>query len=534
MGDNLAYRILLVDDEPLILRSVRAAIPWKELGIEVAGEARNGEQALKLMREHQPHIILSDIRMPSMDGISLMQQAMQERPDIIFIIVSGYGEFDYAREALRQGAFDYLLKPIDHQELYGIINAALAKLRRDAKQKEEAELLSHSVQTLSMLVRERMYAEIIEGNDSPSIKLGWLEDCELQRSYYMLIIRLDRYETLQDKWSYTDRRLWFFVIRNILEEIAVQHGALSVFQFHNGEWVMLAPRASEGQKLQLGRDIVDSILKCTHLSCSVGISRDYQGMDQLSGCYERTKQTLNRQFVYGEGGIHVEQAELEDGEQDAVYPVELERSLGTAVKTLDRRLLVTLLDDWMREMEARACSKPVVERMTLELIVSLYRQVDHWYSGKRFPLRELMDALRRAGTLAEMNELFREILGGWINRIEQEPSREDSKALVDRAKEYIENYYHKDFGIDEIADYVQLSVSYFCSLFKQETGYTFLEYLTKCRVEKACFMLRNTDVKVYQIAPLIGYQDAKYFTQVFKKQVGMTPSEYRELLGSGA
>ena len=107
------YRVILVDDEPVILRSLRVAVPWEELGLEIVGEARGGEAALELIRELSPHMVISDIRMPGMDGITLMKEVLAENANRLFIFVSGYGEFEYAREALREGAFDYLLKPID-------------------------------------------------------------------------------------------------------------------------------------------------------------------------------------------------------------------------------------------------------------------------------------------------------------------------------------------------------------------------------------------------------------------------------------
>lgn len=121
------YKVLLVDDEPIILQSLKVAIPWDELGLEIAGEARNGEVALRLIEEKAPQIIISDIRMPVIDGIALMKEVLPRSSKLIFIFISGYGEFEYARDALRLGAFDYLLKPIDHDELTEMLTRAEGK-----------------------------------------------------------------------------------------------------------------------------------------------------------------------------------------------------------------------------------------------------------------------------------------------------------------------------------------------------------------------------------------------------------------------
>lgn len=122
------YKVLLVDDEPIILRSLKVAIPWDELQMEIVGEARNGELALHLIEETTPQIIISDIRMPVIDGITLMKEILPKNSKLVFIFISGYGEFEYAREALRQGAFDYLLKPIDHDELVEMLYRAKTRL----------------------------------------------------------------------------------------------------------------------------------------------------------------------------------------------------------------------------------------------------------------------------------------------------------------------------------------------------------------------------------------------------------------------
>lgn len=525
------YRLLLVDDEPLILKSIRAAIAWDRLGIEIVGEARNGQEGMRQVERLSPDIVLSDIRMPSMDGITFMGQAMKIRPDMIFIIISGYGEFEYAREALREGAFDYMLKPIDHDELEEIAKAAVEKLREDRRRKEEAETLRHSLQSLSILARERMYAELIEGNDKPYRQLAFLEQTELERSYYMQLIRLHREGTNQERWGSDDKRLWSFVIRNILEELGGENGALAIFPFHGGEWVILLPKSPEAKKQALGEEIVRSIQRYAHSACSVGISRDFRGLDQLGASYASAKRALYWQFLRGRGGVYadalqpVEEAKIE-------YPMEKERQLSETIQTLNAEKLTALMAQWRKEMEQKAYSRELIERVMLEFAVALNRQFQHWHTQAAFPLEALLDILRSSESLADMMSIFERTLVDWMKDIRETPAREDGKSVVEKAKAYIENFYHKDLGIDEIADSVHLSVSHFCSIFKQESGFTFLEYLTKVRIDKACFMLRNTDVKIYQVAPLVGYQDAKYFTQVFKKLTGLTPSEYREALSN--
>lgn len=522
------YRVILVDDEPIILRSLKAAIPWQELHLEIAGEARNGEQALQLVRETAPHMIISDIRMPGKDGIALMKEVLAENPQRLFIFISGYGEFEYAREALREGAFDYLLKPIDHDELIEMIMRAKKHLN---KQQENDKLL-HSVQILSLLARERLFAELIEGNQSPLQHMRWLENSELEQGYFMAVVQLDHYLKLNEQWTIEEKRLWLFAIRNIVSEWSLNQGGLAAFPFHSGEWVLLFPDRLSERKAGLGNDLIRQIKANTKLSCSAGFSPGMVGIDQLNEAYQKAVKALYQRFYSGEEGVYV----YSDDEEIAIasevrYPKQIEESLLECVRKLDRQRMLELFDEMKSEFEAQALAKDQAERMIVELTIVLYRQFEAINLTLDWSLEELLQEIHALPTLSEMIAVLKSCFGEWILQGKENYSRGDVQAVIAKATSFITHNYHKDLSIEEVCEVAELSISHFCMLFKQVTGYTFLEYLTKCRIDKAKFILQNTNVKVYQVAPLVGYQDPRYFSQVFKKITGKTPSEYREEAG---
>lgn len=526
MGGSGKYKVILVDDEPIILRSLQAAIGWEELGLEVAGTARNGEAALKLIEAHAPDIVISDIRMPGMDGIALMKEVLAGGPKRIFIVISGYGEFEYAREALRQGAFDYLLKPIDHEELTGMLERAAAQL--DAR--TENERLLHSAKALSVMARERLFAEWIEGNDRPLGHMQWMENSELEQEYVMAVVQLDRYLRLNEQWMMDEKRLWLFAIRNILEEWSLQHGALTMFPFHSGEWILLFPSGGQADAAALGHDLISQIKKYAKLGCSVGLSRPCTGIRQLSAAYQSATRALYRRFYSEREGVFAD----EEGQQaearpsDLKYPRQLESVLAESVRTLDLQRMEAAFDDLKQYIERHAAAKDAAERLLVEIAVVLYRQLEYASVLADWPLDGLIQALHEAEHLQEAIDLLKKAFAGQMEESMKSQTKEDARSLIEKAKLYMMNHYHKDLGIEEVAEVAGLSISHFCTLFKQATGYTFLEYLTECRMEKAKYMLKHTSVKVYQIAPMVGYQDPKYFTQVFKKATGRTPSEFRE------
>ncbi|OKP91946.1 two-component system response regulator [Paenibacillus helianthi] len=525
MGATLVnYKVLLVDDEPIILRSLKVAIPWKELGLTIVGEARNGEVALRLIEETEPNIIISDIRMPVLDGIALMKEVLPRSGKLIFIFISGYGEFEYAREALRQGAFDYLLKPIDHGELTEMLARARERLDR---QKENEQLLL-SVQTLSMLARERMFAEFTLGNPRPLQHLKWLENSELESDYFMAVVRLDHYASLTARWSVEEKRLWLFAVRNILEEWSLENGVLSVFPFYNGEWILLFPGNLSAGRKELGEQLTAGIKRYSKLECSVGISRTTQGINQLSTVYPLACKALYQRFYSGQAGVFLDEESLPGGSREVKYPKELELALIESIRTLDLERMMSLFDEMADYIEAQGLPQELAERLIIEMIVVLYRQFEHLNLHTDWSLEGLLSRMHGLGTLSAMIAALKMEFREWMLESHKSASREDGRSIVEKSKRYIEANYHKDLSIEEVAEVADLSISHFCTLFKQMSGYTFLEFVTHCRMEKAKYILQNSNVKVYQVAPLVGYQDPRYFTQVFKKATGNTPTEYRE------
>jgi len=201
--------------------------------------------------------------------------------------------------------------------------------------------------------------------------------------------------------------------------------------------------------------------------------------------------------------------------------------LADALRTLDKAAFDEELSALMQEFRAQQPSRSEVTPMLIQLAIVLHRQLESFHVLQNAQPEPLLQQLAIAGTLEEMIEALRSTFHDWMKMAASADGQSSGRAFVQKAIEYVHHHYHRDLGIDEVAEAAGVSCSYFCVLFKQQTGSTFLDYLTRYRIDKACSILRNSDVKVFQVAPLVGYQDPKYFTQVFKKIVGMTPSEYR-------
>lgn len=190
--------------------------------------------------------------------------------------------------------------------------------------------------------------------------------------------------------------------------------------------------------------------------------------------------------------------------------------------------MLALFDEMSVFIESQALPQQLAERLIIEMSVVLYRQFEHLNTHGEWSVESLLSKLHGLGTLSDMIEVLKAEFREWLQQSHSTAVREDGRSIIEKVKRYIESNYHKDLSIEEVSEVADLSISHFCTLFKQISGYTFLEFVTHCRMENAKYILQNSTVKVYQVAPMVGYQDPRYFTQVFKKATGKTPTEYRE------
>ncbi|MEW9109037.1 MAG: response regulator [Cytobacillus gottheilii] len=367
------FKVVIADDESLILKNLKIIIPWRELDCEVIGTAKNGTEAYALCKEKEADILLTDISMPGMTGIDLLKQLAALPKSPLTIMISGYDYFEYAKEAIKHNAFDYILKPVDYEELEGCIRRGVIHLKNQIDREYR-------------VFKQHLY-EAFTSESAPSVILDPFPS--------LIPVVVEREGGVLDIPPFEDHT-YCYSLSNTMMVVLV-------------EWP--------------SNDL--SLLK-----------RTWEDWDE------------NQHKVLIGGFIH---SEIELNEE------------------------IKELQNWL-----------AVQRLTEERVQILKEFREEQYSKK---------------TVVD---------------------------TIEEAISYIKEQYNKDISAEQTAAQVQMSVSYFSSHFKQVTGVTFLEYLTSYRIEKACFLLENTDLKTYQIAEKVGYTDSRYFSQVFRKRVKVTPSEYRK------
>lgn len=525
----MQLKVLLVDDEINILKNLQIVVPWEEMGATVIGTAKNGEIALELAKEHRPHLILCDIRMPVLDGIEFLKALREFDADAEVIMMTGYQDFSYVRSVIRYEVRDYVLKPIDYEELAQTISRLADGIRERAA---EQQSIQREWRQVFHLAYEKVLYDLLNdvGGSSSKPFLQSHEAMHGDLTFAMMLVDVEEYSRKECLWDEKERKLWNFAVHNVLQDnLQSFEVPFSVLQVRSGEWCVLIERIPpetfvlEQCRLWAAqlRTAVGDYLK---LNIRVALQPAPVPLERLARIYKQLQRSLHLENGGNEGilvparpkGSMDETQQLWDRIEEMV----------TGLKRCDRRkteaALKDLNDSFLRLPESSfERVEPILHYLCLHLIREM-RSMDvidrqdeqhYWLQIDNSPgIRE---------TLALINRL--------VDRsIDNVMKKKTSDVLMLSAKDYIERNLSSDLSIDMLADYLGISGSYFSLLFKQHFGDTFVEYVTKQRMEMAKSLLALSDKSVTSVGQMVGYGERRYFTRVFSKYTGMLPSEYRE------
>lgn len=541
------YKLLIVEDERSTRNWYSKVIDWLQLNLELVAIAEDGTEAWEVLKEHDDiDLVLTDIRMPNMDGLALAKKIREEfAAPASLVIVTGFGEFDYAQQAIEFGVSDYLLKPVTKEQLVATLTKVVARL-------DEAHLTAGRLLYAAQLQKEQETQKRVE------FVQGWLVhkeappqlDEQLQRyrlsafhdspPVWLFVAEIDDYRIFFDKYKEADRKLCRFMVLNILTEIAESFGlAESVYLPFNRYVFFIAPyegsprdREAEvaiGLKMGLAfQAALKRYMKLYELQLSVGAALLGTDMQAAPEAYDRAVTALGRKFYSGKGSVHVYRPEYEP-QSPSYYPSEIEEAICKALKhghdTEGNERFTAFLDSLHEQGVAPASARFLVG----EMLAGVFRRLREI---KSLPVTwELMETclteMREKETFAELKEKAGELLKFILHTLTSE-----SQALspVARGIEYMKIKLGHDLSLQETAEYAGISPSYFSTLFRQEQGCTFIDYLIRLRMEKSVELLERSDKTIAQIANEIGYMSYRYFIKVFKDYYNLTPTQYRESL----
>lgn len=513
------YRAIVVDDEPRVRKGLRALIPALDPEWTVAGEAKNGLEAIELVKKEKPDLVITDIRMPHMNGLDLLS-ALKEYP-VHVVILSGYGYFEYAQTAVKFGAFDYLLKPVKPPEIKSMLERLKSVCKSRAQDADSGgAALNFSKWWKGWLTGDEeaaAYAEELE-----ALLPRGTDRCQI------MTIEIDRFDELitEDQWG--DRQLVAFAVRNIVQDLTAGDELRVVFLFAGGSrlhYLVAGPACERG----MAHRLIDAVRRWVKISISVGLSESMPRFGELPRLYAQAEEALRNKWIHGEGLVcSYEDAALAD-ERSVGYPTELDEALCRAVRACDTAAAAAALAGFLERIRAGQASFALFQRFGLQLLSSVCRIV---YESRLQDtvLREVsrpQEMFRREFTAEEYDAFMRELIAASIRALEWHRAHKSERA-IERAIAFIRDNADRDISLEDVAQHVRMSGGYFSSFFKQETGDNFIDYLTRLRIDRAKQLMMSSELRLYEISKLVGYQDVKYFSRLFKRHVGATPAEYRQ------
>lgn len=504
-------KLLIVEDQTYFRKGLRKMIEQHDIGWTVVGEAEHGQEALRLIAGDPPDLILTDIRMPGMDGIELAEHVHRERPDIDLIMLTGYEDFKYAQAALRYGAIDFLLKPCNEETLLEVLRKAYDHFH--ARQRQKMQLLAGERAKEESLLRAYMLRLPHDAAAARQV----VEHC---RNKELMFVTVDSYYPEDKRYTTRDLGLLQFALFNILDELLEEHGLKwRSVPLEFDRFALFADRPYPDAFLSSAKQ---NVLRYLGIRIRLVPAGRVTMPDELPDVYERLCASMAPSWSEaGHGGASFG---IPD-QQTRVKELQAQLSAYIALGRIDH--LKRMLGDATRRLAALAPEAARMEALTLVLAMNATAKQAFDLPAATAVFGDRLDELQRTGSQAEAMEWAKRAAEAFLAEYDEWRAGK-SRSIVAMALDYLDSHYMESCSLTDLAERFHISAAYFSKLFKKETGDNFSSYLTKLRMRKAAMLLLNTDMKVFEIASAVGYDDPNYFTNVFRMLYHLSPSDYRK------
>lgn len=534
-------KVFLVEDEMVIRRGIKNSIDWEKEGYIFCGEASDGELAYPMIIKEKPDILITDIRMPFMDGLELCKLVKKELPNIKILILSGYDEFDYAKEAIRLGVTEYLLKPISSGKLLEALNGVSESIRRE---KEDKDLVRKSMEEMRENTeheKQKFFEQMIAGNLSMADALETGEKYEMNLSAGMYNLLLFRF-TLGEENRKSGELLGEaeYAIEKLTERLEY------VFEFQRGVegWAFLLMADNEEQMSErvkeLSKDLEEIMKNYSTIAYFGGIGQPVARLRELEESFREAERALAARFTMELNRIiSVEDIRMAQN-VDTLDDIEI-TSFGEIEKTrtmLEKFLnngaedeIDEFVDVYINELPEENLKSVLMRQYIIMdayiVMMSFCEKFEGIEGEMQAQSEELKNSMKTIQTLEEIKNYIRMLLKKIIGVRDTISGRRYSD-IIEIAKDQIRKTYMSDeISLNTIAAEVGMSPSYFSSIFSKEMGKTFVEYLTEIRMDRAKELLMCSSMKTSEIGYEVGYKDPHYFSYIFKKTQNCTPKEFR-------
>lgn len=534
-------KVFLVEDEMVIRRGIKNSIDWEKEGYIFCGEASDGELAYPMIIKEKPDILITDIRMPFMDGLELCKLVKEELPNIKILILSGYDEFDYAKEAIRLGVTEYLLKPISSGKLLEALNGVSESIRREKEDKDLVRKYMEEMRENTEHEKQKFFEQMIAGNLSMADALETGKKYEMNLSagmYNLLLFRFTLGEENRKSGELLEEAE--YAIKKLTERLEY------VFEFQRDVegWAFLLMADNEEQMSErvkeLSKDLEEIMKNYSTITYFGGIGQPVARLRELEESFREAERALAARFTMELNRIiSVEDIRMAQN-VDTLDDIEI-TSFGEIEKTrtmLEKFLnngaedeIDEFVDVYINELPEENLKSVLMRQYIIMdayiVMMSFCEKIEGIEGEMQAQSEELKNSMKTIQTLEEIKNYIRMLLKKIIGVRDTISGRRYSD-IIEIAKDQIRKTYMSDeVSLNTIAAEVGMSPSYFSSIFSKEMGKTFVEYLTEIRMDRAKELLMCSSMKTSEIGYEVGYKDPHYFSYIFKKTQNCTPKEFR-------
>ena len=539
------YRIILVDDEEEVRKSIIHKIDWNAVGFQVVGDAENGEDALEKIELLEPDVVLTDIRMPYMDGLTLSEKIRQKYPSMKIVIFSGYDDFEYAQRAIKLNVTEYILKPVNVEELTAILKKIKGNLDEEIEQKRNVTLLRENYIRSLPILKDQFLKDLISHTmDRDLVSRRMAEfgiDLEGAKKWISLAVDIEAEDVHEGGKLplHEEQELIPISVTQIIETNLKPYYRHILFSFSGADRTAIAgivavdENNTQTSLIDILGDICKDVRKILKVPVTIGIGHSTLSLNTISVSFQSAVDALGYKGIVGSGStIYITDVEPVSGGK-LVFDKKEEADLIAAIKFGPEDKIEEVVRGIMDKMNNAKVHTRQCQAYMLSIsncVIQLIQQYD-------------LDMAQIFGGAPGGNDPFaaipqllkRESFDQWIlpiamklNSAMDEGRDNATKQIIEKAKQYImDNYQDSGLSVEQICRHLHMSPAYFSTMFKKVTGQTYVNYLTEIRLNKAVELLNMTDDKTYVIASKVGYQEQNYFSYVFKKKFGVSPTKFR-------
>lgn len=536
------YRIMLVDDEEEVRKAMIRQMDWERLGFTVVGDAENGQEALEKLEQLEPEVIMTDIRMPYMDGLTLTARIREKYPSIKILIFSGYDDFEYAQQAIKLNVTEYILKPVNGEELAEILNRIKISLDQEIEQRRNFDSLRESYLGSLPILRELFLNDLVRRTTDVDLVTPKLREYGIDildaRKWLAAVIHIEDLKRTETPVFSNHQELIPISVRGLAEDHLRPYCRFAIFNSMDGITVIAAIDENNTQTglMNLFNDICKESRRVLEVTITVGVGHRSDALQEISRSYQTAVDALGYRAIVGVGKVIY----INDVEPVSRGKLQLdgkgEAELITAIKFGPKEMIETVIQNMANRMEdakVHASQYQVYMLSIVNCMIQMMQQYDLNMDDMFGEGFQYLDALAGGYSREKFASWMIPIACRMNETMNQERDNTTKKVILE-AKEYIQEHYsNPDLSVEMLCRHLHMSPAYFSTVFKRETGQTYVNYLTEVRLDKAVELLNETSDKTYVIAEKVGYQEQNYFSYVFKKKYGVSPTKYRGTQGNG-